>query len=560
MERKLLFSIAMAAIGASLLIAATATAAPAKTHTQTKAAAGGTIVSELDSDVDYTDPQLSYYQPMWELEYATACKLFNYPDKEAPEGGNVQPEVSNGLPVVSKDGKTYTFTIKPGFKFNTGEAVTALSFKRAIERLTNPKMASSGSGFAGDIIVGAQDRIDGKASSVSGVTASGNKLTIKLTHAAPDLLARLAMPFFQAIDTKTANTIDPQGVNAYASCGPYYIAARTPNRSITIKANPNYKGSRPHNIAGIQMNIGNSLDVIYQNVVKGTTDYAAAGVPTAVVASVAAKYGINKKQFFTRPELEVDYLALNHDPGRAFHDNPKLAQAVNYAVDRHAYTAQRGAFAGSQTNRILPPGMSGVTKKTQVVPNSYPTAGTTAASIAKAKSLAAGHTGNGNIEMWAPSGGSNVAVRQAQIVQYDLKQLGLNVDLKILPRAQQFTTARNRAQATYDINWSAWGADYDDPYDFINILLDGSSLGPTANNNDAYYDVPKFNTLMHKASLLIGPTRYAAYSALDKEMMAENPPWVPILNRTARLFVSSHVGCFTYNPVFEVDYAALCKK
>jgi ABC-type transport system substrate-binding protein len=418
-------------------------------------------------------------------------------------------------------------------------------------------MASTGSGFAGDVIVGAQDRIDGKASSVTGVTAKGNKLTIKLLHPAPDLLARLAMPFFQAISNQTAATIDPQGVNAYPSCGPYYISARTPNRSITLKANPYYKGSRPHHIAGVQVNVGNSPDVIYQDVVKGTTDYAEDGIPPAQIAGVAAKYGINKKQFFTRPQLEVDYLALNHDNGRLFHDNPNLAKAVNYAVDRHAYTSQRGALAGSQTNRILPPGMAGVTKATQVIKNSYPTKGITSADIAKAKSLAAGHTGDGKVEMWAPTGA--VGPAQGQIVQYDLKQIGLDVNLKLLPRAQQFTSARNRAQATYDINWSAWGADYNDPYDFINILLDGNSIGPTANNNDAYYNVPKFNTLMNKASLLFGSARTKAYSSLDTTMMSENPPWDPILNRTDRIFVSSHITNFTFNPVFEVDFAAIDK-
>jgi len=106
---------------------------------------------------------------------------------------------------------------------------------------------------------------------------------------------------------------------------------------------------------------------------------------------------VNKKQFFTRSQLGVDYLALNHDPGHAFHNNPQLAKAVNYAVDRRAYTAQRGAFGGSQTNRILPPGINGVTKKTQVLPG-YPTKAISRADIAKAKALAAGHTQGGKLE------------------------------------------------------------------------------------------------------------------------------------------------------------------
>jgi peptide/nickel transport system substrate-binding protein len=563
MERKVWLAIAASAIGAAL-IAASATAAPSRsaahpTKVAQKAATGGTLVTELNSDVDYTDPQLTYYSPMWELMYSTACKLMNYPDKEAPVGGAIAPEVSNGLPVVSKDGKTYVFTIKTGFRFSNGEAVTAQSFADAINRLDNPKLASSTSFLTSDIIVGAQDRLDGKTSTVTGVSAKGNKLTIKLTHPAPDLLARLATPPFQAIPKSLAANADPAGVNASPSCGPYYIAARTPNRSITIKKNPYYKGSRPHNVNTIQVNVGNSLDVIYQNVVKGTTDYAEDGLSPTIYSTIAQKYGINKKQFFTRPELEVDYLALNHDPGKLFNGSKgsKLAQALNYAVDRHAYLAQRGFLAGARTNRILPPGMAGVTKATEVLKNGYPI-NQSAATVAKAKKLAAGNTGNGNAEMWAPNSGPGPL--QAQIVQYDLSQIGVKVNIKLLPRAQQFVTARNRAEATYDINWSAWGADYNDPFDFINILLDGTTIGPTSNNNDAYYNSSKFNAQMQKASLITaGAARDGAYNQLDQAMMSQDPPWAPMFNRTERIFVSSHFGCFIYNPVFMVDLAAACK-
>ena len=56
---------------------------------------------------------------MWEIEYATACKLLNYPDKEAPQGGQTLPEVAAGFPVVSKDGKTYVFTISPASSSRT---------------------------------------------------------------------------------------------------------------------------------------------------------------------------------------------------------------------------------------------------------------------------------------------------------------------------------------------------------------------------------------------------------------------------------------------------------
>ena len=75
----------------------------------------------------------------------------------------------------------------------------------------------------------------------------------------------------------------------YAGCGPYYFSARTPNKSITLKKNPNYKGPRPANVDTIQVNVGNSLEVIQQNVESGTSDYAAGGIPPTAWATARAE-------------------------------------------------------------------------------------------------------------------------------------------------------------------------------------------------------------------------------------------------------------------------------
>ena len=234
-----------------------------------------------------------------------------------------QPEVSAGFPVVSKDGKTYTFTIKSGFRFSNGQGRDG----RQLQDGDRPPGAAEARvlhvlpGFrhhrrhAGGARRQGAERLRRDR--------EGQQADDQADPSGPDLLARLATPPFQAIPASLASNVDPAGVNTYASCGPYYYAARTPNRSITIKRNPFYKGSRPHNATTIQVNIGNSPDVIYQDVVKGTTDYAEDGVTPTLYASIAKTYGINKKQFFLRPELEVDYLALNHDPGRMFHEQPE---------------------------------------------------------------------------------------------------------------------------------------------------------------------------------------------------------------------------------------------
>jgi ABC-type oligopeptide transport system substrate-binding subunit len=61
MNGKRLLGIALAISSVSLLMLAASTAAPAATR-------GGTIVLDMTTDVDYIDPQLSYYGETWKLE------------------------------------------------------------------------------------------------------------------------------------------------------------------------------------------------------------------------------------------------------------------------------------------------------------------------------------------------------------------------------------------------------------------------------------------------------------------------------------------------------------
>src|SRR3954468_12753382 len=79
------------------------------------------------------DPQVSYVSTGWWLEYATAAKLYNYPDKPGRAGSELRPEVATAF-AVSGDGRTYTFKIRQGFRFSDGTAVTAKNFAYAIDR------------------------------------------------------------------------------------------------------------------------------------------------------------------------------------------------------------------------------------------------------------------------------------------------------------------------------------------------------------------------------------------------------------------------------------------
>ena len=64
--------------------------------------------------------------------------------------------------------------------------------------------------------------------------------------------------------------------------------------------------------------------------------------------------------------------------------------------------------------------------------------------------------------------------RRAQIIKYNLEQIGLSVTLKPQPFGVAIRTAGTRG-SDFDMFLIAWFADYPDPYDFINVLLDGQT-------------------------------------------------------------------------------------
>src|SRR5215207_5394174 len=216
---------------------------------------GGTLKVNLSADTDHVDPALAYYQISVQYLYSACANLLNYPDKPAPEGSRLVPEVAESMPTISNNGKTYVFTTRRGFKFSppSNEEVTADHFRFVLERNLNPKLQSPSASFISDI-VGAQAVIDGKAEHASGIKVDGNKLTINLTKPAPDFLNRMAMWFFCAVPKSTS--VDPAQEKPVPTAGPYYVASWTPKRRLVLKKNPNYTGDRPAKLDEIVYTIG----------------------------------------------------------------------------------------------------------------------------------------------------------------------------------------------------------------------------------------------------------------------------------------------------------------
>jgi ABC-type transport system substrate-binding protein len=510
---------------------------------------------DLATDIDFVDPALAYYTPAWSIEFATCAKLVNHPDRPAPAGSRLVPEIAQAMPTVSPDGRTYTFHVRDDFFFSppSNERVTAAHFKFTLERILRPQMASPAQPFFEDI-VGAKDIIDGKTTSLTGVTADGDTLRITLEAPAGDFLARLAMPFTCPLPLSTPVT--PGGLVApVPSAGPYYIAVREPTLRIVLRKNPNYGGSRPRRFDEIQYTIGFPQATIRLRVESGESDFAGDGVPPAAHAELADLYGpgspaaaAGKQRWFAYPSATFRYFAMNHDRplfGGGAKGNVPLKQAVNYAIDRVAMINQRGAHAGAVTDQYIPPYVPGFTDAAL-----YPDR----PDLAKALALANGNTRSGKAVMYCAN--TSPSVETCQIAQANLAAIGLDVEIQYFPRAVQFTKTGTRGEP-FDITLEGWHMDYLDPYDFL-FLLDGTRLRPANNVNFSYFNDPEYNAKLRAANLLTGEARYAALGNLDVEVARDSAPLAAFINDNTRQFYSDRVGCQVYHPLYELDLVALC--
>src|SRR5215471_8892775 len=459
------------------LLATAAFAASSRSHAGIKD--GGTLLVNIStSDIQSIDPAIDYEFLGWPLEAATCLKLVNYPDKPMPQAAVLVPEAAKSMPRVSADGKTYTFTIRPGFKFNTGEEVTAQTFANVINRDLNPKLASPSVAFIGDV-VGADAVTKKKAKTASGVHASGNTLTIRLTKQAPDFVARMAMNFFCAVPLDTPV---PLKANNIPGAGPYYIASRTPNRQVILERNPNYGGTRPHHVDRIVATVNTNINQSLLQVKAGEADYDLYGLPQTAAAELSKQYGVNKGRFWVHSINAVDYLAINT---RRVKD-VSIRKAINYAIDRPAIIRQAGVLAGQPTDQILPPTLRGF-REAELYPLNGP-------DLARAKALMKGRT----LKMTLYSTNDPVAQGQDQVIVANLKAIGITVTPKPLPFSPLLAATGDPTEP-YDLVLIGWFADYPDPVDFINILFNGKNIIPQNNNNLALLNVAALNARMETA-------------------------------------------------------------
>ena len=474
------------------------------------------------------DPQLAYVSTAWWLEYATAAKLFNYPDRPGAAGTRLVPEVASRY-TVSRDGKTWTFFIRKGYRFSDGLPVTAASFKYAIDRVANHDLASPAAPFITDPngvdIVGARAVNAGDAQHVRGVVFKANRLIIHLVRPAAAFPTLLAMPFFQA--TSARLPLNREVTGGYPSAGPYSFRNNKANVITQLRRNPYYRGARTHNLRGLDLRWNLNEEAAYQQVRSGGLDEGS--LPSAHVREVAKAYRVNRTRFWAKASSCVGVLAINRER-RLFRSNLALRQALNWAVNRKAYAATVEPYARTPWTHLLPPTFPGSISARKLQPYRG------APDLRKARRLAAGHLRSGKVNIGYRSSGSG-GPAQARLLRDGLIKLGIapaRITLKAFSGADIYDAMGKR---NTDLDLGAgmgWCGDYSsDPASLLRAVLQSNSLQPGPST--------KYDRKLRAALKLNGPARDRALGKLDLEVTRDLAPAVVLAVYNNRYFFSSRV-------------------
>jgi ABC-type transport system substrate-binding protein/DNA-binding SARP family transcriptional activator/streptogramin lyase len=515
--------------------------------------AGGVARFTVNNDFVSLDPALADDTVVSHIFYATCANLVTYPDKPAPDGFRIVPEVAEAVPAPTAGGKTYTFRIRPGFHFSppSHEAVTAMTFKSTIERVTNPRMKSRRAGaFSG--IVGYEAYVTRKARHISGIVARGRTLTIRLAQADGAFIVRLAEGGACAVPRDTP--ADANGINDIPSAGPYYIASYTPRQQVVLHRNPNYHGDRPHHLDQIVFAIGIDRSRALEQVEAGKADYAVDGLPREAGLRLESAYGPASKaaktghqQYFVSPALGARFLHMN--TSRPLFSHVRLRRAVNYAIDRAALAAEGRRFGlgtfdgGAPTDDYVPPIVPGATNF-----HLYPVNGP---DLRRARRIA------GRVHATAVLYTNNLPLwqQEAQIIRRDLKPLGIDVQVKEFSLGDFFVRLSRRDEP-FDLAVSGWTLSADP--ESVPGIFNGSTIRRTNNSNFSYLNEAAFNRKLAAAGKLSGARRYRAFSRLALELERDWVPAAAITTTTSRDFFSARIGCQVYQPFYGMDISALC--
>ncbi|MER7194924.1 ABC transporter substrate-binding protein [Streptomyces flaveolus] len=486
---------------------------------------GGTVTYEYSDVPDSFDPGNTYYAYMYNLSRLYARPLMTFQPGAGEKGNTLVPDLAASKGVPSEGGKTWTYKLRAGLKYQDGTPITSKDVKYAVER----------SNFARDVLsLGPNyfqqfmkdgDKYKGpyKDKSPEGLksieTPDDTTIVFHLNRSFQEFDYLVATPQTAPVPQSKDKGIDY--VKSIVSSGSYKFESYEEGKQAVLVRNENWDPKtdplRKQYPEKIVVKLKVNAETIDQDVQAGTAiDLGGTGVQAATQAKVVNDASLKANTDNTYGGRLV-YMAINSQV--APFDKVECRKAVEYAIDKvSVQTALGGPIRGEVASTVLPPDITGYEKS-----DVYATDGSKG-DVAKAKDQlkACGKTAiNTNISARSDR---PQEIDAATAIIASLKKVGINASLKQYPSGKYFTDYAG--VPTFDkkqnigLHMMQWGADWPSGYGFLQQILHGDAIGASGNTNLSYINDKQINETLEKAIATESDTeRNALYAQIDKRAM-----------------------------------------
>jgi len=241
---------------------------------------------------------------------------------------HIQPDAAASW-TITNDGRTYTFTLRPGLTFADGTPVTASDVVYSLNRAFSPQYSSGLVDYYLGHIVGGLAVSNKKATAVSGVTAIGSdKVRITLDQPEAVILNQLAYSVAAIVPRHLIEKYGGAWTDHALGTGPFYVKQWKHGQEIDLAPNPHYWRGKPK-LKGLNVEFIQNAETAYNLYRTGGVDVmGVVNFPSNHIKDVQGTPDLH-----AQAHLFTEFLTLN-ESGKPF-NNPLVRQAFSYAIVFH---------------------------------------------------------------------------------------------------------------------------------------------------------------------------------------------------------------------------------
>ncbi|TLS41706.1 ABC transporter substrate-binding protein [Streptomyces montanus] len=502
---------------------------------------GGTIYSLDQFDMDHLDPAQIYTSTEGAITVPILRGLTGYKIDE--KGGcTLVGDAATDAGTMKDGGKTWSFTMKDGLKWEDGSDITMDDVRHSFERLF-ATFVTEGPRYVQQWLVGG-DKYKGPygGKHLASIEIDGSTVTFRLSEARADFNFTLAMRGYSLVPKKH-DTKEKYDKRPYA-CGPYKIESRQVGKAMTFVRNEHWdpktdsiRNAYPDKIVfqfGFQ-----ALAATDRYIADKGNDQYAMSIYNEVAPERIQQVLTNAK-LKQRVLTEIDTVTYYWPINTTRIKDVKVRQAINYAWPLQQLQTIRGGAATSEVaTTIFSPVTPGYTRFDLYDKTKKP-----GGDPVKAKALLkeAGKSGQKLVIAYQQSDNS---VKQAVAIKNALEAAGFTVVNQQLDKST-FYTQVGKIDNGYDLMAAGWSPDWPNGYSVFYPCWDGHNIGNGRSNYAQLNDTGVNKAIEATSTIANTQAANKAWGAVDRQIM-ELAACVPDYHSIRNWMHGSKVGNVVYD-------------